>query len=115
MNSPETTYETPEGYYDEPFIFIYNANSLSNGQNAPGQYVAMDPAVGEFILRRVVGIQNVVNPSGGQIQIQDQNLKYLESLPVYANNTDEIAVAPEQPYRPTGAIRFDLYDVLVAI
>lgn len=107
-------YSAPEGYYDEPFIWVYNASSLTNGQNAIGQTVPMDPAIGEFILRRVVGIQSVVNPSGGQIQLADNSYRYLESLPIYANGTDELAIMPEEPYQPTGAIRFDLYDVLVA-
>jgi hypothetical protein len=110
----ELEYTTPEGYYDEPFIFVYDASSLLNGMTAMNQSVPMDPAVGTFILRRVVGIRSVVNPVRGQIQIQDALLRYFQSFPVYASGTDELAVIPEQKYEPTGAIRFDLYDVLIA-
>ena len=108
------TYTPPEGYFDQPFIFVLNADDLVNGQNYPNLSIPMEQTVGEFILRRVAGIQSVVNPSGGQFQMRDNESNYLESLPVNAQGTDELAVIPELHYDPTGAIRFDLYDVLIA-
>lgn len=107
-------YTPPEGYYDEPFIFVYDASSLSNGQNALNQYVNMDPGIGDFICRRVAGLQSVVNPSGGQFQMRDNQLRYLQSVPLDAQGTDEIAIPDGVWYSKTGAIRFDLYDILVA-
>jgi hypothetical protein len=107
-------YTPPEGYYDQPFIFVFNGDNLTNGLNYLNNTVDMDPAVGEFICRRVAGIQSIVNPSGGQFQMRDNQSRYLQSLPVDAQGTDEIAFPDGIPYDPTGAIRFDLYDVLVA-
>jgi len=103
----------PEGYYDTMFIFVYSTSSLLNGQNALNQRIDMDPGIGDFICRRVAGIQSVVNPSGGQFQMRDNQLQNLQSLPLNAQGTDEIAIPDGVFYSKTGAIRFDLFDVLV--
>ena len=105
----------PEGQYDTPFIFVFDATSLSNGQDAPNQRIDMDPGIGDFICRRVAGLQSVVNPVGGRFQMKDDLLRSLQSFPVYANGTDEIAIPDGVFYSKTGAIRFDLYDILIAV
>ena len=107
-------YEPPEGFYDTPFIFVFNSTNLTNGQSYKNLFVAMDPAVGDFICRRVVGLQSMINPDGGQFQMQDNQLRYLQSNPMNVDNTDEIAILDDLFYKSTGAIRFDINDVQIA-
>jgi hypothetical protein len=109
-------YQPPEGYYDLPFIFVYDGDALANGSDALNLFIPMEPDVGDFVLRRVVGIQSVVNPVGGKFQLRDnlEVFRYLQSLPIFANGTDDFAVLNEMLFESTGAIRFDLYNVLLA-
>jgi hypothetical protein len=107
-------YTPPDGYYDQPFIWIYDASGLQDGQNALNQYVYIQAPLGDFILRRIAGIKGVVNPSGGQYQIKDKDGAYIEASPEYVTEDDDIMIIPELRYPETGFIGFDLYDVLRA-
>jgi hypothetical protein len=101
-------YTPPEGYYDLPFIWTYNASKLTNGLAYPNQYVYLQGGYGDFIMRRVLGLSRVLNPSTGQYQIRDNANNYIEELPVYGVSADDIGIAPELRYQETGAIKFDL-------
>jgi hypothetical protein len=101
-------YTPPEGYYDLPFIWTYNASALTPGTAYPNQYVYLQGGYGDFILRRIVGLNRVLNPTTGQYQIRDNANNYIEEFPVYGTSADDIAIAPELRYQETGAIKFDL-------
>ena len=105
-------YSPPEGFYDLPFTYVYDGTGLVDGSNAAKQFVYIEGGLGDFILRRVVGLDTVINPVGGQFQIEDDFLRYIQSDPCFVNGGGELVIAPETRYRETGAIRFDLYNVL---
>jgi hypothetical protein len=109
-------YSPPEGFYDQPFYYVYNGDILTDGQNALNQQIAMIPGIGDFILRRVVGVDRLVNITSptGQFQFRDRTGAYYESVPVNIQGGGEFAIAPELEYPDTGQIRFDLYTVLRA-
>ena len=106
-------YTPPDGFDDLPFTYVFNGDDLVNGTNARNQFVYIEGGLGDFILRRVVGLDTVVNPVGGQFQIEDDFLRYIQADPVFVNGGGELPIVPELRYRELGAIRFDLYNVLV--
>ena len=108
-------YTPPEGYYDQFFIWIYDASSLTDGQNALNQFIYLQRPIGDFVLRRIAGIAGVVNPDGGQFQIKDKDGAYIESDPEYVTTDDDQMVVPELHYPEVGSIGFDLYDVLRSV
>jgi hypothetical protein len=105
-------YTPPAGFEDFPFTYVFDGSKLTDGQNAAKQFVYIEGGLGDFILRRVVGIDRVANPSGGQFQIQDDLLTWIQSDPCFVQGGGELAIVPETRYREKGAIRFDLYNVL---
>jgi len=111
----DRSYAPPNGFEDFPFTYVFNADLLVDGLDARNQFVYIEGGLGDFILRRIVGLDSVVNPSGGQFQIEDDLLTYIQADPVFASGGGELAIVPETRYRETGAIRFDLYKVLRAI
>lgn len=112
----EELYETPEGYYDVPYAYAFDASSLTDGANYPNLSILIQRGFGDFVLRRIAGIQGVVNPSVGQYQIRDAQMYYFQTKPVYAGGggIDDYPITPEKVYPETNAIRFDLYDILRA-
>jgi hypothetical protein len=106
-------YTPPEGFDDLPFTYVYNGDDLVDGTNARNLAVEIEGGLGDFILRRVVGLDTIVNPVGGQFQIEDDFLRYIQADPVFVNGGGELPICPELRYRELGAIRFDLYNVLV--
>jgi len=105
-------YTVPPGYYDLPFSWIYEGADLTDGSNVLNQVVPILGGYGDFVLRRIVGADTIVNPSGGKIQVRDRSLNYIQSDPLFAQCAPDIAIAPELFYPENGGIRFDLYKVL---
>ena len=79
-------YEPPPGYYDLPFTWAYDASALTIGQNYPNQYIYMLGGYGDFICRRMVGLNRLLSTATGQFQIKDGQNNYLQSDPVYSVN-----------------------------
>jgi hypothetical protein len=103
----EEPYRTPEGYRDIPFTYVFNGNSLTDGQSPTGLTVAMDGD--PFILRRVAGANNVA----GFFQYYNSNLSQVFCDPVVSNDrTVQWGVIPEKPYPHNGQIRMDFGTVL---
>ena len=105
-------YTTPEGYYDQPFTWVYNTVNFTAGQNLLNQQIAMNILVGDFVLRRVAGFLNILDPTSGQFQLRDEHGGYLEHEPINVSQADELAILPEIKYPWNGAIMFDLYGLL---
>lgn len=111
------TYTPPDGSYDQPFYWIFDAQDLTDGSNALNQAQPILAGFGDFILRRTVGWAGVINtetPQAGAYQVKDRSLRYIESDPVYVQPApaDDNPVVPELLYPELSAIRFDLYNVL---
>jgi hypothetical protein len=124
-------YTPPAGYYDLPMIWVFDASQLVNGNNYPNQNVPIYAGYGDFLLRRVAGLDRVLSNAAfvpgqqnppGQFHLRDAQDRYLESLPTYINtggpgagaNSRDIAIVPEVLYKENTNIPFDLYDVLKA-
>jgi hypothetical protein len=124
-------YSPPTGYVDFPFTYIYdplNPNGtqvpLVNGNSYPNQFIAIDSGYGDFVLRRVLGLDTMLNTASGQYRLRWMNGSYMTSLPVcvgtggagsLAANSAQLAVLPEQFYKELSQIRFDLYDIQLAL
>lgn len=121
-------YTPPEGYYDIPMLWPFSVNGFTTGQNYLNQQVPIYAGYGDFILRRIVGIDRVLNNGEvapnltvGQFQFRDSQGRYLEEVPQYRGtgnrgglelNTAQLAIIPELLFRENTAIRFDLYNVV---
>lgn len=109
---PEKAYTPPDGFEDRPMTWVYNTTQLASGSLAVNQAIQILKGWGDFWLRRIVGMSNVVLP-GGTFQVQDDLKTYIESDPEFVPPApgDDMAIAPEIRYRENGAIRFDISSV----
>jgi hypothetical protein len=106
-------YKTPEGTYDLPFTWTFDASALTNGSSPLNQTVYIQKQAGDFILRRVVGLTRILDPATGLYQLRDRNGEYIEQVPILSTTSaDDLAILPELEYQATGAIRFDLQNIL---
>jgi hypothetical protein len=108
-------YTPPPGFYDLPYTYAFNAASLTNGNNYQNQQVYIQGGYGDFLMRRVVGLNRILAPnSTGQFQIMRASQGvYQSASPIMAPNSPELAVVPEEFYPETGQIGFDLYGILL--
>ena len=104
-------YTPPQGFYDLPFTWCYDASGLAAGTPYPNQYVYLKGGYGDFIMRRVLGMSRIMNPTTGQYQLYDNSSNPLQAFPVFGASADDIGTAPETRYMETGAIKFDLNNV----
>lgn len=109
MESTLKPYAPPAGYEDRPMTWVYNEINLASGSPGANQAIQILKGWGEFWLRRIVGMSNVVAP-GGTFQVQDDLKTYMESDPMFVppQPGDDMPIAPETKFRETGAIRFDI-------
>ncbi len=105
-------YSPPEGFYDLPFIWTFDASALNDGQDYPNQFVYLQGGYGDFIMRRIVGLSRILDPATGQYQINDRQGSYIEADKVFGGSADDLMIVPEQRYPETGAVRFDLFKIL---
>lgn len=109
----ENYYSSPPGTYDLPFTWGFNdIAQMTNGNDYLNQLVYIKGGYGKFVLRRIVGLNRVLNPTTGQYQIRDGMSNNIEAVPVFAPSADDIGILPELIYPEQGGIRFDLYKVL---
>lgn len=101
-------YRVPPGYIDFPFVYVFDARALTDGNSYYD--VALDmQGDSDFILRRITGIQTVVGTTG-QFRFKGANGAYAMSAPVFAGSNSR-TVLPEKIYPYNTAIRFDLLNV----
>ena len=105
-------YTPPDGYYDLPFTWAYDASALTPGTAYPNQLVYLQGGYGDFVLRRLVGLSRILSGSS-TYQIRDRTGNYIESIPVIGASADDIGYAPELVYPELGGIRFDLGPVTI--
>lgn len=106
-------YRTPPNTFDLPFTWIFDASGLTAGQSYENQTVYIKGGLGDFILRRMVGL-SLIEPNAGTLllsgnyQLQDRNGRYISSAPIAGGDADDIGIVPEEMYPSTGQIRIDL-------
>ncbi len=107
-------YETPEGYEDMFFMYVYDAGV--NGLVNSGDYTSLRITItdGDFICREWAGAYSIL-AINGLLQIYEQNWAAWFSLPVsvYNNFPQAVSVLPEKKYNNNSSIFFDLTGVQV--
>lgn len=106
-------YTPPEGTFDLPYTYAYDASQLVNGNNYLNQFVYMQGGYGDFAVRRIVGQKRILaGDQTGRFQIMRASQGvYSSSAPIQAQNTPESAAVPEEWYPELGQIGFDLYGI----
>jgi len=120
-------YSPPPGNYDMPYSWIYNLGSTPlDGTDLLNQFVYIQGGQGDFVMRRVVGLSRVLEPyptgggppvTAGQYRLYDRHHTPLQASPLYGwmtgggNSEQDFGVVPEEFYKATGRIGFDLYRI----
>jgi hypothetical protein len=115
-------YETPDGYGDSFYVYVYNPaeSGLVSGESY--SYVPIQIQDGAFILRAWSGADSVLAHTGvlatwGTIQLYDPHSRLFWDLPtsVFSNCATGAAVLPEKSYPDNSALRFDLANTELAL
>jgi hypothetical protein len=115
-------YAPPPGYYDMPYTWIYDGSGLTPEQNYFNQQVPIYAGYGDFILRRIIGMDRVLfdapYPLNGRFQVRRSNGAYIQSVPqnvgsggpgILSQNSADQAILRELLYKENSQIAFDLY------
>jgi hypothetical protein len=100
-------YQTPQGYYDLPFIHVFNGDALTDGVNYRNIDVQIANDNAGFALRQIMGVDKLA----GQAQFRDSfaPLTSAENGVVFPRT---YPVAPERFITPAGLLAMDLFTVL---
>jgi hypothetical protein len=109
---PEQFYSPPDGLADLPYIYTYDvaASGLVNGQPCSKLSVQSD-GDSEFILRAILGAQDVVQAPNQTLQVYDQMQRSFFKYPILMDHCAVWPVLPEKRYARGSAIPFDIGDV----
>jgi hypothetical protein len=99
-------YRTPQGYYDLPYIHVYNGDALTDGIDYHNIEVGAANDDAGFVLRQIMGRDKLC----ARIQVKDS------FAPLTAANNGitmplTYPVAPERFITPSGALIVDLFNV----
>ncbi len=114
MNLIEQPYITPDGKYDFPFAYVYDATALTDGVSYQDIQIPMQ-GDSDFILRHIAGVNLCVDTAanGGRFNFKNASRQYAIGNPstgiVFPKNWP---VLPEKLYKFNEAIWIDLYKVL---
>jgi hypothetical protein len=102
----QAEYQTPAGYYDLPYIHVYNGDALTNGANYSNINVGVANNEAGFVLRQIMGRDKLV----ARMQLRDS------FAPLTGADTGAVLpltypVAPERFISPSGALLMDLFNV----
>jgi hypothetical protein len=98
-------YRIPDGYYDLPWLYTFDARDLTDGQNYRNTSVRIADG-GDFILRRICGLPNVA----AQANIHDsQGFLYAGDAGVVIP-PDKLLV-PERIFKNNSQLLIDLFNV----
>src|SRR5450631_3410038 len=89
----EQTYETPAGFRDFPFIYVYDGSGLVNGVNAYSQRVRID-GTADFILRAIFGFRYVLAVATGKFPFKNYWGSYCSSAPMIMNAVAAGVISP---------------------
>ena len=103
-------YVPPPGHIDEYFMYGYNTDALTNGSSYANLYQTIQ-APYDFILRRIVGLDSVLQPNGSY-RFQNHMGTYLSASAINVTGSQDMLIVPELVYPQTSQIRFDLNLIL---
>jgi hypothetical protein len=99
-------YQAPVGYFDQPFVYVYDADALPDNQER--RFANIKTFTGaDFILRRVGGIDRVCT----NFQLRDVLARQIFNSPVNSAFHD-FPLLPEVLYPAGDGISFDLLPVV---
>lgn len=99
-------YQTPKGYFDLPYIHVYDGDALTDGANYRNISVPVANDFSGFALRQIMGAQQVA----ARIQVRDSYASLTgASNGIAMPNT--YPIAPERFVTPAGSLNIDLYTV----
>jgi hypothetical protein len=106
-------YTPPEGYIDQPFFWCYDTDDVSDA-TSPYNIAVNLPGGYDFILRRITGVNSVLNPATGGFTVRVGNRVRQLASGVLVNplKLADWLLACEITYPESGAISFDLYNTL---
>lgn len=114
MSAPEANYYTPDGCVDLPFMYVFDASSLTDGTSpAPLVKSITSDADADFILRAILGVPTCINPTGGGFALYNYSGSQAFSS-VYGAFANHYPVVPEKLYPRFSVIKFLLQNVLRA-
>ncbi len=99
-------YRTPEGYYDLPFIHVYNGDALTNGVTYRNINTAITQHDEGFALRQIMGADKIA----ARVQFRD-SFAPLNGAGAGFVMPRTYPVAPERFITPVGALIMDLFTV----
>lgn len=118
----EEPYRTPPGSVDAPFVYVYDAKSLTDGTsyNSVAKDIQGDS---DFVLRAIRGVPTCMAAApNGLFSYKNPNGTYCDAQYAFGGVAavrgivmpNNWPVVPEKIYRANTAIQFDLTDVLRA-
>jgi hypothetical protein len=102
-------YQTPKGFWDQPFIYVYDANALTDGASYRNIRVDVGRDRAGFVLRQIYGRDKVA----ARIQLWESAAPMTAAANGIAMPRT-YPVAPERVFPPAGILLMDLYNVLRA-
>lgn len=102
----EQLYQTPEGFIDVPFVYVFDGRELTDGTDPENLAVALQD--NDFFLRSVAGMDTVA----GTWLYEDASQR--EAMSALIATTPRYTVVPEKVYPGQGQIRFRLGTVAKA-
>lgn len=113
MAAPEAVYYTPDGCVDLPFIYVFDASTLTDGTTpAPLIRPITSDSDADFMLRAILGVPNCIDTAvnGGGFQLYNYSGSAAFSSP-YSPFTAHYPVVPEKFFPRFSAIKFLLQQV----
>lgn len=112
MRCCQPAYQTPDGFNDLPFVYVFDADALVDGADVRNLAVPVGGLDHDFYLRKIGGGTNVVAAAPGRISLRDPLGFALSSAPLYRAAYDDAGVVPELYYPNNSIIGLDLVSVL---
>ncbi len=97
-------YQAPPGYFDQPFLYVFDADALQNGQDRRTQLTTFTGS--DFLLRRIAGIDRCSTT----FQVRDVLSRLIFNDPANTAFRDFVMV-PELLYQGGDGILFDFGNV----
>lgn len=115
MRLIEEPYRTPDGWLDFPFAYVFDATGIADGQAQVMNLAKPLQGDSDFILRRIVGVNNCVTTAeaGGRFNYRNASSSYAfgnTSLGQGIYVQPNWIVLPEKRYPYNTQISFDLFN-----
>ena len=112
----ERPYRSPEGTLDVPFVYVFDASGITDGQSQVQNLPVQLQGDSKFVLRHIAGVNLCVDTAanGGKFNFRNPSGSYAAGNPssgiIVGQNWP---VVPEKVYTESNAaIFFDLYQTL---